>query len=137
VGVWGVLHPGCEDAVLAAQEYCLARGIDFRTKEFLGVHEGRLHGSYSWPGACEGGSPKRVRCRTTELLIGPGGDVFRCHADLYEGREPVGHILDPAFRIDDRFRACGHFGHCNPCDVKTKTDRFQQGGHTSVRIEFD
>lgn len=137
VGVWGVLHPGCEEAVLQAQAYCQARGIDFRTKEFLGVHEGRLHGRYSWPGACEGRFQRRVRCRTTELLIGPGGDVFRCHADLYEGRDPVGHILDPSFRIEDRFRACDHFGHCNPCDVKTKTDRFQRDGHTSVSIEFE
>ncbi len=135
VGIWGVLHPGSAEAVLRAQAYCLERGIDFRTKEFLGMHEDTLHGHYAFPGACEGHFRKRVRCRTTELLIGPGGDVFRCHADLYEGREPVGHILDASFRIDDRFRSCDHFGHCNPCDVKTKTDRFQRDGHTSVTIE--
>jgi hypothetical protein len=134
IGIWGVLHPEQEGAVLRAQELCRAQGIDFRTKEFLGEHSGSLHGSFNYPGACERKGSKTVRCRTSELLIGPGGEVYRCHNDLYEGRAAIGHILDPEFIIDDSYRTCEMFGQCNPCDVKLKTDRFQQFGHTSVEI---
>ena len=33
-------------------------------------------------------------------------------------------------------RPCDVYGHCNPCDIKVKTNRFQEFGHTSVQIEF-
>jgi len=137
IGIWGVLHPRWETAIRDAQEYCRARGMDFRTKEFLGEHEGALHGRFTYPDACDRRGRTRVRCRTTELLIGPDGGVYRCHADLYEGREAVGHILDPDLFLDAGFRPCGNYGHCNPCDVKLKTDRFQTFGHTSVEILAD
>lgn len=134
IGVWGVLHPHQETEILRAQRYCGALGIDFRTKEFLGEHEGALQGSFSYPGACDRRTRRQVRCRTSELIIGPGGDVFRCHGDLYDGRAPVGHLLDPDFTIYDGFRDCDCYGFCNPCDVKLKTNRFQIHGHTSVEI---
>ena len=134
IGIWGVLHPQQETEILRAQEFCRAAGIDFRTKEFLGEYKGRMYGSIRYPGACDRGTGSRVSCRTSELIIGPGGDVYRCHADLYEGRRPTGHILDPDFEIDELFRECDYFGYCNPCDVKLKTDRFQVFGHTSVEI---
>jgi hypothetical protein len=137
IGIWGVLHPDQEGEVRRAQEYCLSRGIDFRTKEFLGRHNGDLHGVYRYPEACTGRVGRTVRCRTTELLIGPDGSVFRCHGDLYGGRDPIGHILDPGLRIDGAFRSCDSFGACNPCDVKVKTNRFQAYGHTSVEIVPD
>jgi hypothetical protein len=134
VGIWGVLHPEQEVDVLAAQTFCLARGIDFRTKEFLGESGGTMHGAFSYPDACARRRPQRAICRTSELLIGPDGGIYRCHSDLYAGRAAVGNILDPGLTIDDRFRECDWYGYCNPCDVKLKTDRFQQFGHTSVRI---
>ena len=136
VGIWGVLHPASEKAVLAATERCKKLGIDFRTKEFLGKHEGRLYGMYRYPGACDGKFRKKVKCRTTELLIDSEGSIFRCHADLYSGKNKIGSFLDPEFEIEDEFRDCSDFGHCNPCDVKVKTNRFQQYGHTSVEIEM-
>ena len=34
----------------------------------------------------------------------------------------------------DEYRDCYVYGDCNPCDVKVKTNRFQQFGHTSVDI---
>ena len=37
---------------------------------------------------------------------------------------------------DKKFRPCEWFGHCNPCDIKVKTNRFQQFGHSSVEIKF-
>jgi hypothetical protein len=96
-----------------------------------------MQGLLSYPDACSRKSGQQVSCRTTELLIGPSGDVYRCHADLYEGRAAVGHILDPCLNIDPGFRKCDNFGYCNPCDVKLKTNRFQENGHTSVEIKFD
>lgn len=135
IGVWGVLHPAQEDAVRRAQEHCAALGIDFRTKEFLGTHHGRFYGTLLYPHACSGEEHPPVRCRTTELLVGPGGEVHRCHSDLYARRGPVGNLLTPGYAVDDSFRPCHEFGRCNPCDVKVKTNRFQQFGHTSVEIE--
>lgn len=134
IGVWGVLHPDWEKEIHHAQDYCTGLGIDFRTKEFLGEHDGKMHGVLSYSDACKRNNRKMVQCRTTELIVGPGGDVFRCHADLYEGREAVGHILDPDFANDPGFSKCSNYGRCNPCDVKLKTNRFQEFGHTSVEI---
>jgi sulfatase maturation enzyme AslB (radical SAM superfamily) len=136
IGIWGVLHPEQEREITRAKKYAESRGIDFRTKEFLGEFNGTMHGTIKYPGACDRMFEKRALCRTTELIIGPAGGVYRCHSDLYEGRKPIGHILDPDFEIDDRLRPCEVFGHCNPCDVKIKTNRFQIFGHTSVEIVF-
>lgn len=134
VGVWGVLHPGWEQAVVSAQKYCTALEIDFRTKEFLGEYAGGMHGLLSYPDACDRKATKIVKCRTTELLVGPDGGIYRCHSDLYAGRSPVGNLLDPELVIDADFRPCDCYGYCNPCDVKLKTNRFQSFGHTSVEI---
>lgn len=134
VGIWAVRHPAHLAAVERAGEECAAAGIDFRFKEFLGWHNGRLYGHYRYDEALSRTPHRPVECRTSELILGPGGDVFRCHADLYEGRPPVGNIGDEEFQIEDVFRPCDRFGFCNPCDVKLKTDRFQRSGHTSVSI---
>lgn len=136
IGIWGVLHPVQEEEVLMAQEYCASLGIDFRTKEFLGEYEGRMYGTMKYDGACDRKFEKPVLCRTTELIVGPNGGIYRCHSDLYEQRPHMAHILDPEFQIDDTFRPCGVFGHCNPCDIKVKTNRFQIFGHTSVEIKL-
>ena len=134
VGVWAVEHPDQREEIERAKVECERDGIDFRFKEFLGRHDGRLHGTYRYEGAVDRVQCPPVECRTSELILGPGGQVFRCHADLYEGRPPVGNICDAGLRIDEDFRPCDCFGFCNPCDVKIKTDRFQQSGHTSVEI---
>ena len=134
VGIWGVMHPSQEEEILRAKEFCRSLGIDFRLKEFLGEYKGRIYGTYRYPGACEGKATREVMCRTTELIVGPGGGVYRCHSDLYEGRPPVGDITDPEFQIEDVFRPCSVYGRCNPCDIKVKTNRFQIFGHTSVEI---
>lgn len=134
IGIWGVLHPTQEKEILAAQEYARGKGIDFRTKEFLGIYNGRMYGAMKYKGACDQRIAKKVQCRTTELIIGPNGGVYRCHSDLYEQRDPIGSILAPDFRTDAHFRPCAVYGHCNPCDIKVKTNRFQEFGHTSVEI---
>jgi hypothetical protein len=135
IGLFGVLHPDQEDIILAAQEKCRAVGLDFRTKEFLGFHEGRLYGQYRYPEAVTGGSHEPVMCRNSEMLIDPSGFIFRCHHDVYNGLSPIGHILDPDLKVESRFRDCQFYGRCNPCDIKMKNNRFQQFGHCSVEIE--
>jgi MoaA/NifB/PqqE/SkfB family radical SAM enzyme len=137
IGIWGVLHPDWISDIKFAQDYCLPLGIDFRTKEFLGEHAGAMHGEFSYPDACDRKLNNIVSCRTTELIIGPDGGIYRCHSDLYAGRPPVGNILDPELVMTGDFRRCDCYGFCNPCDVKLKTNRFQSFGHTSVEILFD
>ena len=109
-------------------------GIDFRTKEFLGELRGKVYGTYKYQAGLNG-NPKKALCRTTELLIAPDMSVYRCHADLYNQRNPLGHLLDPEFRIEDKPRTCEWFGLCNPCDIKTKFDRFQEMGHCAVEVK--
>lgn len=136
IGIWTVSHPKYEKLIPALKEKCRKLGIDFRTKEFLGRWKNKLYGSYRYEGACAGKEKQKCLCRATELLICPDLSVFRCHGDLYADRNPVGNLLDPAFKIEDKFRECSYFGYCNPCDVKVKTNRFQIYGHTSVEIKF-
>lgn len=137
VGVYGVLHPDQADHIGRAQARAQSMGIDFRTKDFLGYAQGKLHGRYKYPDACDLQTHRQVSCRTTELLVGPDGSVYNCHHHLYQQTDSVGHILDPDYRMMGKYHPCAGYGHCNPCDVKTKTNRFQQFGHTSVDIRFD
>lgn len=134
IGIWAVMFPPYEKIIKDAQIKCRKLGIDFRLKEFLGEHNGKLYGSYKYPGACDKKFKKKVQCKTTELLMDSLGNIFRCHSDLYAGIDVIGNILNPGFQIEEKFRDCDHFGHCNPCDIKIKTNRFQQYGHTSVEI---
>jgi len=136
IGIWAVMHPKYEEHINEAREKCRKLGIDFRLKEFLGEHDDVLYGNYLYKDACAKTVKKSVQCKTTELLMDNSGFVYRCHADLYAGIDSIGSILDPDFRIEDKYRLCDHFGHCNPCDIKVKTNRFQQFGHTSVEIKF-
>lgn len=136
VGIWSVLHPLYKDHILDAQKKCKGLGIDFRTKEFLGEYQGKLYGTYKYEDACRNKNRKRVHCRTTELLIDPEAFIFGCHHDIYKDINPTGSLFDENFQIEDKFRECDYFGSCNPCDIKIKTNRFQQFGHTSVEIKF-
>jgi ferredoxin len=138
VGLYGILHP---DETLAAhirkvEERCLSEGIDFRVKEFLGCYRDKLYGTFKYADSVMGRHKHHCQCRTTEILVDPAGNLFRCHADLYHSRVPISHILDREFNENeiDIFRNCSNYGGCNPCDVKVKTNRFQIFGHTSVEI---
>jgi hypothetical protein len=138
VGLYGIEHPDTvfRQHIAEVKERCLGLGLDFRTKEFLGTYENALHGSFKYEGCVAGGALKRCECRTSEIIVDPSGLVYKCHSDLYRGRNPTAHILDADFNEDslDVFRACEFYGDCNPCDVKVKTNRLQIFGHTSVEI---
>ena len=136
IGIYGIEYPSIRDHILKTKERCLKLGIDFRIKEFLGQWQGRLYGSFKYEGSVQGDEMKRCECRTTEIIVDPAGHVYKCHSDLYNGRNPFAHILDDDFNEDgiERFRSCDFYGDCNPCDVKVKTNRLQVFGHTSVEI---
>jgi|SRR3989339_217516 len=134
IGIWAVEHPQSRRIIREAKALALDAGIDFRTKEFLGRYQERLYGTYKYEEACFKEEAREVDCRSSELIIGPGGDVYRCHRDAYAGLNPLGNILEADFVVLDGYRSCDSFGYCNPCDVKIKTNRFQEPGHTSVEI---
>lgn len=135
IGVYGILHPKFKDKVIKAQRICLKAGIDFRTKEFLGKYDNKLYGAYLYPEAIDSKKRASCFCRTTELIVGPNLDVFRCHSDLYNNLSPLVNLRNQNCKIDNKFRKCNKFGDCNPCDIKIKTNRFQEFGHTSVEIK--
>lgn len=138
IGVYGIEHPdeSIRRHIYEVKERCLKLGIDFRTKEFLGNFNNKLYGTYKYDNAVNAHILKKCRCKTTELLVDPAGYVYRCHSDLYKGRNPIAHVLDEDFDENqiDVYRGCDFYGDCNPCDVKVKTNRFQIFGHTSVDI---
>ena len=137
VGLYTVAHPEALEEIERIKSICEIEGIDFRTKEFLGMHENQLYGHYRYEGASFASETKHCLCKTTELLIDPFGDVYRCHHDLYNKILPVGNLLDADFEIKDIYRECHFFGRCNPCDVKVKNNYRQEFGHTSVDILFE
>ncbi len=135
VGIYSVMVPQNQEHIKEVQKKCLQEGVDFRVKEYLGFDGQEWHGTYKYPEAISQKVNRYCECKTSELIISPSGHVFRCHSDLYENRTPIGHILDPNFDIEQIHRPCFVFGHCNPCDIKVKTNRFQEFGHTSVDIK--
>ena len=133
VGIWGIEHPDCVTRNNMMRELCEWKGIDFRLKEFLGYHNGKLYGTYKYPDGLKC-IRKKVLCTPSELLINPAGELFKCHSDLYNRVNSYGKITTPNI-IPPVDEICDHFGECNPCDVKLKTNRFQKYGHCSVLIK--
>lgn len=133
IGLFTVDHPSTDiDKIRNKVE---SYGIDFRTKEFLGIFNDTLYGEYLYQDAVGGKELKFVQCKRTELLIAPDGYIHRCHRDLYSGENPTGHILDNDLELTFSFRECHRYGECNPCDIKVKNNRFQEFGHCSVVIQ--
>jgi len=129
IGIWGLDNNKLENAQM--KKYCEKLGIDFREKEYLNAETG----TYKYPDAVTKNKRQKVECKTSELLIGPSGHIFRCHADLYAHRNSIAHILDKDVNLPG-YVSCSNYGFCNPCDFKEKFDRFQVPGHTSVEVKF-
>jgi len=137
VGIWSVLYPSKEQlsSIVQMQFRCKDNGIDFRLKEYTGEYKGELYGNYSKYPESVSKKSKSCLCKTSELLIGPNGDVYKCHRDLYEQEFSIGNITDPDFKVEDKYRKCNKYGNCHYCDTKTKTNYKQKLGHASVEIK--
>lgn len=135
IGIWAVDHPDYMNETRQVQQRAQSMGIDFRLKEFLGPHKGKNYGTMRYPEAVNASAIRSCDCRTTEFLIDPSGAIFRCHSDLYANRSMIGHILDPEPpELLGQWVPCRVYGKCNSCDIKVKTNRFQEYGHSSVEI---
>lgn len=134
IGVWAVDHPEYHLETLEAQRVAWSHGVDFRLKEFLGPWGGVEHGTMRYDNAVNAHSLSYCECRTSELLLSPSGNIHRCHSDLYANRIPIGHIHDVQVPLLGKDLPCAVLGKCNSCDIKVKTNRFQEGGHSSVQI---
>ena len=135
IGIWAVLHPEYVDHILEVQTYAKILGIDFRTKEFLGIYNGKLYGAYKYD-ACNQNDMTNVQCKTSELLIGPNGRIYKCHHDLYKDENTIDDMFVNNCQVNFKYRDCSNYGQCNPCDIKLKYDRFQKTGHCSVDIKM-
>lgn len=123
VGIWGLDHPSMKERNAKVAGYCAEMGLDFRMKEYLD----ETHGTYKYPDAVTGKKGIRVMCHPSEMLFAPDGVQHPCHYFLYTD--------GPVLRTSMAPVCCFMYGCCNPCDVKLKTNRLQEGGHCSVRIE--
>jgi len=147
VGIYAVQYPSPKqlEAITQMQFLCKNGGVEFRVKDFTGKYKGTddsgrefsiTYGNYSkYPNSAFSQQTKSCLCKTSELLLGPNADVYRCHRDMYSGEGAVGNLLDSSFEIKDEFRSCSKYGQCHPCDVKAKTNFKQELGHTSVEIK--
>jgi len=132
IGLFALNHPENIEANIQMAELARKNQVYFFIKDFLGEYDGKLFGYYKYPKALDK-KPKKVLCRSKEILIDPEGDFYKCHRDLYLKRNPLGNILKN-YEPEYKFRLCYDFGNCNPCDVKLKTNRFLQKGNCSVEI---
>lgn len=132
IGIFGINHPTALADNIEMAELARKHRVYFFIKDFLGEINGTQFGYYRYPEALDGAEKTR-RCRTNELIVGPDGGIFRCHYDLYTDKSAVGFIRSgmPEWKM----QTCTYCGLCNPCDVKMKTNRFLQAGHSSVEIE--
>jgi hypothetical protein len=109
VGIYVVEHP--DNPVTNEMRAAASGKVYLETKEFLGMSDGRLHGTYLYPfstNLVEGGHYDRTltcECRTSELLLDPAGFLWRCHFYLYETwskRRPI-RALDRLRSVDFAF----------------------------------
>lgn len=147
IGIESVMYPSDEQlrSIEQMSIRCRNEDISFRVKSFAGTYEdiddkgqrfSKLYGNFfRHPNSVEQKKTKSCLCKTSELIIGPNADIYRCHRDLYSQENPRGNLLNYDFEIQDIFRGCDNYGKCNPCDVKLKTNSNQELGHTSVEIK--
>jgi hypothetical protein len=134
VGIFGLNYPTNLVHNIAMAERCSKAGVYFFVRDFLGYYEDHLYGIFQYYSALNG-NRKSCQCRIQELLVGPEGNVYKCHRDLYAGENEVGNILNMAFEMKDEFLPCHNFGLCNPCDIKKKLGPDLSTSKCSVEIK--
>jgi hypothetical protein len=108
VGIYMVAHP--QNGVTDEMQSLYSGQVPFESKEFLGVHEGKLYGHYLYPFSTDlisaGIHPVTLscECRTTELLLDPLGFVWGCHFYLYQSWVAGGPVKQFAALEEKEFR---------------------------------
>lgn len=140
IGLYYLTHPSIpEEEIAEMKRYAKAKGVELRSKDFLGLYQGKMYGDLKYSGSVDGKrAGNTVFCRNTVVPIAPDGRIYLCHSDLYFNRidRALGSILDDNFRFPEEHLPCPNFGLCSECDVKIKTNHLQQYGYTSVNIRF-
>lgn len=140
IGLYYLNYPGMPDTEIKTMKYeASKKGVELRSKEFLGLYNGNTYGSLKYPGSADSNKHGiTVYCKNTVAPIAPDGEIYLCHSDLYFKRRDrsLGNILDPVFIFPNKHLPCSNFGLCSECDVKIKTNHYQQYGYTSVDIRF-
>lgn len=147
IGIEGAMYPSPNQlgAIERMIIKCRNNDINFRAKSFLGIYEGIddigrpfsiKHGDYSrYPDAVFNEKTKKCMCKTSDLLISSSGDIYRCQRDLLLTENSIGNLLSSDFQVLGDFKQCNNYGHCHPCDIKTKTMPDQKSYYTSVEIK--
>ena len=115
VGVYMVETP----ETVGYKQYFNDTDIDFQIKPLL-------------PSNIRVSQQRYCSCRINELIIGPDGNVYKCHRDLYKSENPIGNPLEIQ-EIEYKFRECYNSNECHPCDTKIKRDRFGNENYCSVK----
>ncbi len=95
-------------------------GVLHPTKKELtinGAGETGINNSERYNFLCGGKKDISVMCITNKFLIGPNGDVYRCHRDLYANECSIGNVFD--LENIKPSMVCSASGACNPCDFSS------------------
>jgi len=140
IGLYYLEHPShTQEEIAEFKEYAKKFNVELRSKEFLGEYNGKIYGTLRYPDSVIGKVKGiNVLCKNTVVPIAPDGNIYRCHSDLYFNREELalGNVLDGTFEFSQEYLPCQYYGLCSECDVKIKTNHYQQYGYTSVDIKF-
>lgn len=135
LSIYGVSHPDHVENLRGLQIRFADRGIDFRIKPFYGLAHGMAWGSYAYPDAWRNGHRKIRNCRLRSVLFDPQGDLYRCHRELFVGKNSRGNLNHPGFRLRYELEPCWRYGECSPCDVKIATNSAGVGQYTPAEIQ--
>ena len=134
VGIFGINHPESMKQNIEFAEMARKKNVYFFIKDFLGEFKGQKFGFLKYPDAVGQKEGKEVLCRTKNITIGPDGNAYRCHRDLYHEQNEIGNITDGHFNFKYRFKPCNDYGLCNPCDIKARANRFLESGDCNVEV---
>lgn len=139
IGLYYLDHPDAVDEIEKVKEYAKKYKVELRKKEFLGKWNNKMYGDILYKDAAKGERlGVKVLCKNTVVPIAPDGSIYRCHSDMYFNRRELtlGTILDRETSFPKYHLGCMNYGLCSECDVKVKTNHYQQYGYTSVDIKF-
>lgn len=130
-------HPHLKRETEEITKIIIKNGLDYVIKPFLGYLDGKLYGQYKYVDSCSMKFRRKVKCKTSNLLIDPLGNIYRCHRDLFSQNPEgvLGDIFDDKINnLLEKYSSCNNFGFCHPCDVQIKFDRFGKWGYSVVDI---